>query len=91
MRVGRPVFDERVHFSIQFSVSANIGSGVSIRKITVTFSPAIYQEKEYEFEVIGHEGTAMTELYDIDKDVTISVYIEIGEENAGGGIIEPEF
>ena len=78
-------------FSIQFSVSANIGSGGSIRKITVTFSPAIYQEKEYEFEVIGHEGTAMTELYDIDKDVTISVYIEIGEENAGGGIIEPEF
>ena len=79
-------------FSIQFSVSANI-AGTNLSKITVTFSPAIYQEKEYEFEPYGgHGGIAMTELYDIDRDVTISVYIEIGDQqNAGGGIIEPEF
>ena len=43
--------------------------------IVVSFSPTIYQEKEYEFEIFGHAGSTMSDVYDIDCDVTINVNI----------------
>ena len=75
--------------NIQFFVEGN-SQGATLDGVVVTFFPTIYQEKEYEFEINGHSGSTMSDVYDIDCDVTINVNIQFDTTNPGGGIVVPE-